>query len=314
MALDSQIEGLLTAMRDAGARPFEDMTVPEARLASWDFVGLQGEAEPVARVMHRYVPGPTADIPVRIYYPNDAGESALPVIMYFHGSGFVIINIEICDATCRAIANRSGCAVVAVNYQKAPEHKFPAAVDDAWAATKWVVEHAEQLGVDASRIAVMGDSAGGNLAAVMALRARDEGGPSLACQVLVYPVTDGGIDTDSYRANAEGYLLQRETMRWFFNHYQSGAADADNPYYSPLRAKDHTRLPPALIITAEYDPLRDDGRLYAAKLKDAGVDATLWDCPGMTHAFFWMQGICDYTKKIHDDTGKWLRERLVKKP
>ncbi|WP_437773346.1 alpha/beta hydrolase [Arthrobacter sp. KNU40] len=308
MPLDRQVARLLQAMAVPGARPLTDMTVREARLDASQYIALQGDPEPVAKVSYIFIPGPTADLPARVYYPD--GKAPFPTLIYFHGSGFVIGNIGVCDATSRSLANRSGCAVVAVNYQKAPERPFPAAIDDAFAATKWVAANAEALDLDPRRIGVVGDSAGGNLAAAVSLRARNEGGPPLACQVLIYPVTDNDIDTESYRSYAQGYLLERASMQWFLDHYFADPADREKPYAAPLREADHRNLPPALVVTAEYDPLRTEGTMYAAKLLDAGVDTTLWDWPGVVHGFFWMQGVLDASKRLHDEIGMWVRNKI----
>jgi acetyl esterase len=308
MALDPQAQALLDQMQEAGAPPFEQMTVGEARQAAYAFIDLQGAPEDVASVGHRFVPGPVCDLPVRIYTPE--GEGPFPALVYFHGSGWVILNIEVADIAARALTNRTGCVVVAVNYQKAPEHKFPVPFDDAYAATTWLAEHASELGIDPGRIGVAGDSAGGNLAAAVCLKARDEGGPSLAYQLLIYPVTDYGWDKPSYLENAEGYLLQRETMRWFWGHYLASEAEGDNPLVSPLRAPDLSGLPPALIVTAEFDPLRDDGELYGQRLREAGVPVKISRYDGMIHGFFYMAGVLDQTKNLYDEIGTEVRAAL----
>jgi acetyl esterase len=305
MPLDPQAQALLEQMREAGAKPFEELTVAEARLASWAFLDLTGEPEEVASVEHRFIPGPTADIPVRIYRP--AGDGPHPAIVYFHGSGWVIANIEISDVATRSLANSTGCVVVSVNYQKAPEHKFPVPFDDCYAATSWVAEHAAALGVDPGRIAVAGDSAGGNIAAAICLRARDHGGPSIAYQVLIYPATDCGWDKPSAIENAEGYLLQRGSMEWFWNHYLSSMAEAENPYVSPLRAANLSGLPPAYICTAEFDPLRDDGELYGERLRDAGVPVKYTQYDGMIHGFYWMTGVLDQARNLHAEIAEEVR-------
>jgi acetyl esterase len=308
MALDPQAQALLDQMQEAGAPPFEQMTVGEARQAAYAFIDLQGAPEDVASVGHRFVPGPVCDLPVRIYTPE--GEGPFPALVYFHGSGWVILNIEVADIAARALTNRTGCVVVAVNYQKAPEHKFPVPFDDAYAATTWLAEHASELGIDPGRIGVAGDSAGGNLAAAVCLKARDKQGPSLAYQLLIYPVTDYGWDKPSYLENAEGYLLQRETMRWFWGHYLASEAEGDNPLVSPLRAPDLSGLPPALIVTAEFDPLRDDGELYGQRLREAGVPVKISRYDGMIHGFFYMAGVLDQTKNLYDEIGTEVRAAL----
>jgi len=306
--LDPQVKALLEQMAEAGQPPFEHMSVPQARQAAWAFADLQGPAPEIAQVEHRFVPGPTADLPVRIYRP--AGAGSRPAIVYFHGSGWVILNIEICDPTMRALANDTDCVVVAVNYQKAPEHKFPVPFNDAWAATCWVAEHAEELGIDPARIAVGGDSAGGNLAAAVAIKAREEGGPALAFQLLVYPATEHDVDKPSAIQNAEGYLLQRESMRWFWAHYLDGATDEPDWRASPLRAKSLANLPPALVVTAEFDPLRDDGRLYADRLRADGVKVTYSDYQGMVHGFYWMQGVVDRSRDLHAEIAREVKSAL----
>jgi len=308
MPLDPQIEAVLEEMRAAGAQPFEELSVPEARVAALGFEELQGEPEAVASVAHHFISGPTADLPIRVYTPE--GDGPFGGIVYFHGSGWVVLNIEICDTTMRALANSTGCVVVAVNYQKAPEHPFPIPFEDCWAGTLWTFEHAEELNVDASRIALLGDSAGGNLAAALCLRARNEGGPRIAFQGLIYPAVDHGWDTESAHENAEGYLLQRETMRWFWNHYIPDKSIAGDWRVSPLRASDHSGLPPAFIATAEFDPLRDDGRAYAAKLRDAGVPVTYSEYEGMIHGFYWMQGVADGARRLHAELARELRAVL----
>jgi acetyl esterase len=308
MPLDPQIEAVLDEMRAAGAKPFEALSVPDARIAALGFLELQGEPEEVARVDHHFIPGPTADLPIRVYTP--AGDGPFPGIVYFHGSGWVVLNIEVCDTTMRALANSTGSVVVAVNYQKAPEHPFPIPLEDCWATTLWTFEHAAELNVDASRVAVVGDSAGGNLAAVVALRAREEGAPKIAFQGLIYPAVEYGWDTASAHENAEGYLLQRETMRWFWNHYIPDKSVVDDWRVSPLRASDHSGLPPAFIATAEFDPLRDDGRAYAAKLRAAGVPVSYAEYDGLIHAFYWMQGVADGAWRLHADLARELRSAL----
>jgi acetyl esterase/lipase len=299
MPLHPQADALLEQMREAGVRPFEELSVAEAREAAWGYVALAGEPQEVGDVRTTLIPGPTADIPIRIYTPEGAGPRG--GIVFFHGSGWVIANIDICDAAVRSLANSTSSVVVSVNYQKAPEHKFPVPFEDCWAATTWVHDNAADLGIDPARLAVAGDSAGGNLAAAVSLRAREEHGPPIAFQVLVYPALDCNWDTPSAIENAEGYGLQRETMRWFWNHYLADPADADNPFVSPLRAPDLSGLPPAFIATAEFDPLRDDGEMYAERLREAGVDVTVKRYDGMIHGFYWMLGALDQSRRLHDD-------------
>ena len=238
--------------------------------------------------------GPLGPIPLRVYRPAGVPASTpLAVLVFFHGGGWVIGDLETHDVLCRQLTAGSGVSVVSVDYRLAPEHKFPAAVDDAWAATRWVVAHAGELAVDARRLAVGGDSAGGNLAAVVALLARGKGAPAIAVQVLIYPVTDLVGETRSYRDFAEGYLLTREGMRWFIAHYLTAEAEAVDWRASPLRAQSLAGLPPALIVTAGFDPLRDEGEAYAERLREAGVRVDSVCYGGMIHGFVPMGRLLD---------------------
>jgi acetyl esterase len=266
---------------------------------------MMGPGEEVASVEDRTVPGPAGDIPVRIYRP--AGNKPQPVLVYFHGGGWVIGNIESHDGTCRSLANRSGATVVSVDYRLAPEAVFPAAVDDCVAVTKWVGANGGALGVDSSRLAVGGDSAGGNLAAVVALAARDTGGPPIAFQLLIYPAVDARMGWPSISENGEGYLLTEVDMKWFYGHY---APDITDWRMSPLLADDLSKLPPALVLTAEYDPLRDEGEAYAKALKKAGSKATVKRYDGLIHGFFGMSSLIDAAKVAVDDAAKALKKAL----
>ena len=310
MPLDPQAEALLKQFEEAGAPPFEAMTPAQGRVAALAFKDLGGEPEEVSRVDHLFISGPTADIPVWVYRPDGEGTGPLPGLIYFHGSGWVVGNIAVCDSFSRSLANRTGCVVIAVNYQKAPEHKFPVPLDDCYAATQWAFDNASELGLDETRIGVIGDSAGGNLAAAVTLRARDENGPKLAYQVLAYPAVQYGWDTPSSLANAEGYLLQRASMEYFWTHYVNDPRDGTNPYCSPLAAPDHSGLPPAYIVCAEFDPLCDDGRNYAEKLRASGVPVEFQLYEGMIHAFMWMAGVLDQSKVLIDEIGSKVRSAL----
>ena len=230
--------------------------------------------------------GPAGPIPVRVYTP--AGKEKKPGLVFFHGGGFVICDLDSHDTTCRELATGADCVVVSVDYRLAPEAKFPAAPEDCFAATQWTAREADHLGIDVDRIAVAGDSAGGNLAAVVALMCRDQGGPDLVHQLLIYPVTDHGFETESYQKNGEGYFLTRDMMRWFWHHYLETDADGANPLASPLRAPNLSDLPDATVLTAEYDPLRDEGRAYSEKLQKAGIRVDYTDYPGVFHGFFAM--------------------------
>jgi acetyl esterase len=227
--------------------------------------------------------GPGTGLPIRTYRPPSA--EPLPVLVYFHGGGWVRGDLDTHDGLCRLLAEAVDCVVVSVAYRRAPEHPFPAPVHDAYAATTWAAAHAGIVGGDPDRVAVGGDSAGGNLAAAVTLLARDRDGPDIAHQTLIYPVTDYDLHTDSYHENAAGYLLSRASMRWYWERYLDDAVDGANPYASPLRALDLSGLPPATVVTAGYDPLRDDGAAYADRLRESGVSVTHANYPGMVHVF-----------------------------
>jgi acetyl esterase len=305
MPLDPQAQALIAGM--VGAKPVDQMTVQEMRdgLEQRTLV-TGGTPEPVDQVIAGEVPGAGGAIPVRIYVPQ--GSRPMPGLVFFHGGGWARGSLNTHDPLCRSLANAGGCIVVSVDYRMAPEHTFPAAIDDAVAATRWVANNAQQLGIDPQRLAVGGDSAGGNLAAAVTLVLRDAGGPPLAHQVLFYPVTDYNFDTASYAANAEGYMLTRDAMRFYWRIYLRDAADADDQRASPLRARDFANLPPALVITAEFDPLRDEGRAYADKLRGAGTPVVYRDYPGMVHGFATMAGVLDQGKQAVKDAAAALRD------
>jgi len=246
---------------------------------------------PLAEISNTTIPGPAGPIAVRIYRASQ--EPNQPVIVYFHGGGFVIGSLDSHDGTCRRLSYNIGCTVVSVDYRLAPEHLYPAAVDDSYAAAKWVAEHADFLKIDTKRIAVAGDSAGGNLAAVVAIIARDRGGPAICHQLLTYPVTDMAFKSESYTSNGEGYFLTKDMMVWFGLQYVPTGHDIEDPLLSPLYHKNLKGLPPATVITAEYDPLRDEGEAYARKLGAAGVPVKLARYDGVFHGFFSMSGAID---------------------
>jgi acetyl esterase len=239
--------------------------------------------QPVARVEDRAVPTPDGDVPIRVFVPEAAGP--LPILVHYHGGGWVIGSVDASENLCRALANLTPCIVVSVEYRLAPEARFPAGLEDCYAATRWVAEHGAVLGGDPTRLAVGGESAGGNLAAAVCLLARERRGPKISFQLLTYPVTDANFETSSYREMAEGYGLTRDNMQYFWELYLADSADAANPLAAVLQA-DLAGLPPALVITAEYDPLRDEGDAYAAKLKAAGVPVEHVSYPGQIHGFF----------------------------
>jgi acetyl esterase len=287
----------------------EEMTPVEVREErarnAEGFAALAGPAQAVARVENRTIPGPGGPIPVRVYWPETG--KALPVYVYFHGGGWVFGNIDGVDRPCRAIANAAGCVVVNVEYRLAPENKYPAAAEDAYAAFRYVAEHAAEFDADAARIAVGGDSAGGNLAAVVCLMARDRGGPMPVLQLLVYPVTDYDDDRPSSYEYAEGHLLTRSLIPWFWGHYVASPEEGRQPYASPFQARNLEGLPPALVITAECDPIRDQGEAYAHRLQQAGVPLTMKRYEGAIHAFFQMGGVIDAAREALADAAAALR-------
>jgi acetyl esterase len=293
MPLDPQAQAVMEQVAALGFPPVHQVSPEQARANNRARPRAPGPA--VARVEDRRIPGPETEIPVRIYTPEGAGP--FPALVWFHGGGWVVGDLESADATARHLTVGANCVVVSVDYRLAPETKFPGPAEDCYAATKWVAQNAASINVDPGRIAVGGDSAGGNLAAAISLMARDRGGPPLALQLLVYPVTDRDFSTESYIQNAEGYQLTRDSMVWYWEHYLKDDADAVNPYAAPLQAQDLRNLPPALVITAEYDPLRDEGEAYAHRLEAAGVNTTCTRYDGMIHGFFGMAAAIDKGKQ-----------------
>lgn len=264
----------------------------------------------IHRVENRTIPGPSGDIPIRIYWPSD--DVGLAVVVYFHGGGWVTCDLDTHDHTCRDLANDAHSIVISVDYRLAPEHRYPAAPEDCYAATVWAGEHAAELDGDGTRLAVAGDSAGGNLAAVVAQMARDRSGPALRFQLLIYPAV--GLYSDdrvSLSENAEGFGLTRERMAWFTDHYAPDVARREEAYHAPIRATDLSGLPPALIITAEYDPLRDEGADYGAALRAAGVRATVTQYDGMIHAFFSLGILIDRARQAQLEAAVALRSALA---
>ena len=291
MPVDRQMQAVIERVAQAGLPPYCNVSAVEARrLYKEGRAALSPPVPEVAAVRDLAAPGPAGPVPLRLYRGLEAeAGTALPLLVYFHGGGWTIGDLDTHDIVCRTLAYRARCAVVAVDYRMGPEHKFPAAVDDCVAATRWLAQQGAALGVNSARIAVGGDSAGGNLAAVVALILRDAGGPALVLQALVYPATDQRMNTASHASFAEGYLLTRDNMLWFRDNYLA-PADYEDWRASPLLAADLARLPPAHIITAGYDPLVDEGRAYSDRLVAAGVPV-LYECfEGMAHGFLTMGG------------------------
>lgn len=312
MPLHPQIEDVLRAMAEAKLRPIEEMTPPEAR-AQMEAVATARNLEParVGRIEERSIPGPAGPIRLRLYWPP-AAQGPLPVIVYFHGGGHVIGSLDTHDGVARNLCAGVGALVASVDYRMGPEHRFPAAVDDSFAALQWMHANAGQLGGDPDRIAVAGDSAGGNLAAVVAILARDAGGPALRLQALVYPVADYGLVGESYDRYAEGYgVLTRDAMVWFRRHYLNDPSEAKDWRASPIRAPSLAGVAPAFVLTAEYDVLHDDGVRYAEALRKAGVPVEYRDYPGMIHAFFGMAPAVDGAVQAQRDVIGALRKALT---
>jgi len=294
MALDPQAANVIDLIVKSGRPPYHQLTPKDARQMFRETRPASTPPAPQIGAVRDVLTEGAQAIPLRVYRPPGVSDSRrLPVLVYFHGGGWVIGDLETHDVLCRQLTAEAGVSVIAVDYRLAPEHKFPAAADDAWAATRWIAAHAAELGVDADRLAVGGDSAGGNLAAVVALLAREAGGPRIALQILLYPVTDLVSESQSYADLADGYMLTRDSMRWFRAQYLAREQDAADWRVSPLRAPSLVGLPPALVVTAGYDPLRDEGEAYARRLREAGVSVDAVSFGGMIHGFVPMGRLID---------------------
>jgi len=309
LPLNPRIRKGLDRARDLPA--WSSLSPAQARLAlAAQVSAFRITAPPVASV-DRVITVDGRDIPTRLYTPP--GEGPFPLLVYFHGGGFVLGSIDTHDTTCRFLCAGAAAMVMSVGYRLAPEHRFPAGLQDCMAALQWSAAHAEELGVDPGRMAVGGDSGGGNLAAVTAMCARDAGGPPLRAQLLIYPVTDHvNLERSSYVECAEGFGLTRADMEWFWAHYLGDDSQTDNPLVAPLKAKDLSGLPPAFIVTAEYDVLRDEGESFAEKLSAAGTPTRLVRCQGMNHGFWILASILDEATESVQQACAWLRERLSK--
>jgi len=309
VGLDPQARAFLDRMKELGIPGIGELPPEEARATQDAPAAVVFGPLVEVPCEDRTIPGPARAIPVRVYRP---GDEPAPVLVYFHGGGWVLGSLNTHHGVCATLARLAGCVVCSVDYRMAPEHRFPAALDDAWAVTTWVAEHAEELGGVPGALAVGGDSAGGNLAAICALRARDAGVP-IALQLLVYPVTDADLDTSTYLEFTDGYFLTRYSMEWFWDHYLPDG-DRFHPDASPLRAEDVSGTAPALVITAEFDPLRDEGEAYAGRLEDAGVPVTLSRYDGMIHGFFRMPGAMDKANDALAEAASALRVAFAALP
>lgn len=285
MALDFATTQLLTQMAAVGGKPLHEMTPAEARGLGAALADLAGPGAEMRRVEEIQVPRPDGEVSVRLLVPLQPVQG---VIVYYHGGGWVLGTIDECDSLGRKLAERTSCVVALVDYRLAPEHRYPTAVDDAYAALAWMGEHLIEIAGREVPLIVAGDSAGGNLAAVMAIRARDRGGPRIALQVLIYPVTDADFTRPSYTDPENQLLLTREAMSWFWDHYLPEAERRGEPDASPLKTADLAGLPPAVVLTAEHDVLRDEGDVYAERLAAAGVPVDFKRYAGQTHGFFMM--------------------------
>ncbi|MFL6164372.1 MAG: alpha/beta hydrolase [Jatrophihabitantaceae bacterium] len=310
MPLNPQAEQVRQRRIADGAPPLYTQSLAEARAADLaDIQAGSGEQEPVHQVIDRDFPATGGPVRLRLYRPDRPGQ--LPVLVYFFGGGWTLGQIETCDAVCRTLTNLAGCLTVAVGYRLAPEHKFPAALTDCYEAVCWLAQRAGELELDPSRMVVGGDSAGGNLAAAVTLLIRDRGGPALAGQLLVYPNTLYGADTPSMRFD-DPSLFNRRSVAWYWQHYLDSPAQGTDPLVSPLLATDLSGLPPALVITAECDPLRDEGEQYAGRLAEAGVPVRQHRFDGVMHGFFTMSGVLDDAERALRQAADFLRDRFAR--
>lgn len=307
MPLNPQAEAFLKQLQDEEVPAFYEMTVLEARAFEAGLEEIQGDVQEVTEVRDILVPGEAGEIPVRIYDP--APEKTLPLVIYLHGGGWVMGSIGVVDRPCRQLANAAECMVAAVEYRLSPETKFPGPAEDCYSVTRWLAEHSDELGFDRGQLGICGDSSGGNLAAAVTLMARDRGGPHISYQLLIYPVTAPEHESphQSYVDNGEGYMTTRGDMRWFWEHYVTSVEQARDPYASPLLADDLAGLPPGMVITAEFDPLRDEGIAYAERLQNAGVDIELKVFSGAIHGFFWMNGVMDTGHELLEDLANFIK-------
>ncbi len=305
MPLDADIAALLDQMAITSAPKLSEGTPAEAR-ANYE-AAPRPKPDRVFRVEDRTIPGVDGPVTVRIYWPSD--QPGLPLLTFFHGGGWVLSSIEGHDPLARRLAVQTGAIVVSVEYRLAPENPFPAPLDDCWSATRWLSQHGAELGGDPTRLGVAGDSAGGNLAAGVAIRARDEG-VALRLQILLYPCVDDAWSTGSMVDNAKGYFLEAKDMEWFWDHYL-GAENRSNPYAVPMRSKDLSGVAPALVQTAEFDPLRDQGEAYGQRLKEAGVETTITRYEGVVHGFVARWHTMSGALAAHREIGVVAREAFA---
>ncbi len=312
MPVDPLLKAFFDQLAQTPTPKLWEMTPEQGRQAFLAMVQLVGPKDvPVGKVENRKIPGPGGEIPVRIYTPIAAGSDPLPALVYFHGGGFVIGDLDTHDGLCRILASEAGCCVIAVDYRLAPEHRFPAAVDDAYAATCWVEANAPRLGVNANRIAVGGDSAGGTLSAVVTQLAKQKGKPRICFQLLLFPAGQMTGVTRSRRELRDAYFLEAQTLDWFFDHYIADRSDLDDPRASPLLAKDFSGLPPAFVMLAGCDPLHDEGLQYAEKLRGAGVTVAVADYPDLIHCFVYLQAVLPQAREAMNKAAAALRQAFA---
>jgi acetyl esterase len=310
VTLDPDAAAIYKVFQEAGRPAYETLTAPEAREYYRNARAVMNPEPPALESTKPLsIPAPHGAIPARIYIPKTLRKNngLAPCLVFFHGGGWVIGDLDTHDVVCQKLAHEGELIVISIDYRLAPEHKFPAAADDAITATKWVADNAKQLGVDAGQLLVGGDSAGGNLAAVVALDARDGDGPKLAGQVLVYPATDLAMKHPSHSEPETSILLTHSVIKWFCNHYLNGATDIDQWKASPARAKTLAGLPPAYVLTAGADPLRDEGAEYATRLEEAGVPMTYRHFPGQFHGFFTMGKLLQQANVAVSEIAGWLK-------
>jgi acetyl esterase len=303
--LSAQAAAILAERAAAGGPALREAPLAVSRAAQWEWLPYMGDRDETITVKDRFIASRTAEIPVRIYTP--AGEGPFPALAAFHGGCWITGNIDVTDRPHRLLASITNCVVVAVNYQKAPEHPYPVPLEDCYASYRWTAEHADELGLDRARIGVAGDSAGGNLAAAVCLQARERGERLPAVQLLIYPALDPRLDTDSAREFAEGYGLTTEDMRWSWGQYAPGESRRPNPLVAPAQASSLRGLPPAIVVTAGFDILRDEGQSYAEHLTDAGVETVALHYEDSIHGFLWMAGRLEATSRMLGDVRDGLR-------
>lgn len=310
--LDSQLVELLRSLRESGAPELQTLSPPDARVAYQKGVQLlSGQAPDIKRTVDTSIDASDNPIAIRLYYPEREPRSSLPLVVYFHGGGWCFGSIDTHDNVCRTLCTRATCIVASVDYHLAPEHKFPMAIQDAIAASLWAHENAAGLGADPQKIVLAGDSAGANLAAVVALAARKSGKPNIHCQLLIYPATDLSMSYPSHKQFGDGYRLTRPLMVWSSCNYLRDGRDILDPRASPLYAEEHSGLPPAIVITAGFDPLRDEGAAYAGKLREAGIEVQYRCFDNLIHGFINLTGVVDAAAHALDEIALMLRGQLL---